>query len=371
MQRNVGKETRENRYAYLYIYLKKGLDEYKKRSFIYSFIVVLPVATGSIFAIVQIEEGSVFWEITKNIYVDIGINIFLLDLILGFIIFLLFSIIRWDHNRTEKSFKGWFKEAQIEDEEMERNLGQTVEENKPETPLYKYLKTTKHVTIFSDRHGVIQRTAEIEILDKKNFTAIDYWFELDNTIKGLEFKEKLEQMQMDGVIVGAECRRRRFFGQTFVGKLFSMDNKEVLDSQRQLKVIPIEQQSNKKSFNIKFSKPIIDGNSVLKFGWAWTSYDLYPATKKDKEECVEKLDFVESSIVIDTKTDFLEFIISFEDGIKIDEYSAPTLYKKPQGGKEEEIGILTKENDMYYIRYKKGIPKPEIGDKYTVRWNYV
>lgn len=328
--------------------ISRIFSESKKHIFISSGI----VSFSSLSILLRFHEFAPFEVVSDNH----SLNFTNLLWFFGFLwvfIFLLYSAFIWGYKIKRGEEKG--------------------KEKKDKMPLYKYLNTTKHVTIFSDRHGVVQRTAEIEILDKENFSAIHYWFELDkSTIKELKFEGDLKQMHGDGIIAGTECRRKRFFGQTFVGKLFSTDNKEVLDSQRQLKIIPIEQQKNKKSFNIKFSKLTIDGNSVLKFGWAWTSYNLYPVTKKDKEEkCAEKLDSVESSIVIDTETDFLEFIISFEDGIKIDEHSVPTLHKQPQGGNEKEVGILKKENDMYYVRYKRGIPKPQIGDKYTVRWDYI
>ena len=375
MEKNADKEARKDKYASLHICLKKELDKYKKNSFAYAFIIVLSVAITIVLHEVQ-TSGSVFWGITNHIYLDIAINIALLDMIFGVIVFSLFSLLKWNHNRKDnrmkKIFEGLFKEEQNKKEEEQRDLEQIVKEKKSgEKPIYKYLSTTKHVTIFSDCHGIVQRTAEIEILDKKNFTAINYWFELDkSTIEGLKFEGDLKQMSGDGVITGADRRKKRFSGQTFVGKLFSMDKKEVINDQRELKIISVEQQANKKNFDIEFSKPTIKGNSVLKFGWAWTSDKLYPAKKEDKEKCVEKLKLVESSIIIDTETDFLKLIISFEDEIKIDEYNVPTLYRKPKGGAEKEVGILEKENDMYYVRYKRDIPNPKVGDKYTVRWDY-
>jgi len=234
--------------------------------------------------------------------------------------------------------------------------------------IYKYLNFTKHVTVFSDRHGIVQGIGEIKILKDKEFTDIDYWFELGkSSMEGLKFDIDLKQMEKDL----KKSPKTRFSKQTFAGRLFSINGKEVPSNQRKLEIIPTEQQLKKKFFDIKFAKSVtILKNSVLKFGWVWTSENLFPTTKKHKENCVEKTKYIESEIKINSETDFLKFIISFEEGIEIDESNPPTLHKKIKGGTEKKIDILKKENDMYYVRYKIDIPHPKIGDKYIVRWDY-
>ncbi|MCK5123509.1 MAG: hypothetical protein KAQ87_05195 [Candidatus Pacebacteria bacterium] len=380
-----GKGTKEDKYASLHVYLKKGLDEYKKRNFEYSLILVSSVATCIILTVVEIN-GSVFLGITNNIYLDIVINIILLDIILGIIVFLLFSLLKWDHNRTsdriKKIFKELFKEERIKEKEAkaEKELMQmsSKEQNKSNIKLsdgsYEFLEVTKQVTVYKNRHGIIQFNGKVRSL-KDSFNKTKHFISLDGSaMKNLEFKnfEEIKSSIHEDV-------RNRFECQTICAKIISIDKEAVAIGQE--KKIEIEQIKDKginekKRIDCKILFPSeietskkpnkkFHENSVIEYTFGWSSHNLFPTKKEHLNSCEEisKEECVESRFDVIYPINLLKFVISFENGIKVKNVC---IYR--DGEKLEE---LKRSDDLYYTKYTtvKDIC-PCISEEYCIRWNF-
>lgn len=235
---------------------------------------------------------------------------------------------------------------------------------------YKFTSYHKHVTIFSDGHGIVQISPTLKV-QKDSFDKIQHFIGLSDC--GLK-NSKLNPVS--SLIRRFERNKKsRFYAQTLCCKLISLNGEDIQHAERWLKIVPDkEEDSNKKRpFFIEFRKKTFNVGDEIKYRWSYSYPRLYPTKRSEMykfnlgEDGERDLDYCKATLRLKSDIDFLAFSISLEDGIELDRL--PELWVCDQQTKKEKlVSTLRKEEDSYYTRYSTSAKNGKHGHNYILKW---
>lgn len=234
---------------------------------------------------------------------------------------------------------------------------------------YKFTSYHKHVTVYSDGHGIVQISPTLKV-QKDSFSRIQHFLGLgDCGLKG----SKLESLPSLTRRFEKD-KKSRFFGQTLCCKLISINGKDIPHGKRRLKIVPDKEEDSdtRRPFFIEFGERRFKAGDMIRYKWGYSYPNLYPTKRSEMskfnlgEDAEEKC--CKATLHLKHDIDKLTFILSFEDGITLED-RLPELWESDQQTKKgNPCGVLEKEEDSYYTKYSKTIKNGKHGHDYIMKW---
>ncbi len=214
---------------------------------------------------------------------------------------------------------------------------------------------TKKVTIYRNGHGILENNFKIHILDNEAFESFDRLIKIRDACKDTYFDYIKDMRRVDP--------QKRFEAMGFWYEPEDLI-KDVIS------------QVDEKSKHLEWSF-LIDKNKIkssntpkISIAYALSIPCMFPITNSyfDPEKAPIQDNSYMSGLKVAHKIFKLNYIISFEKGIKIEKH--PTFEVYPHGTEHGHIKTVafSDESDIFYNRYVARIIKPDLGASIKASW---